>query len=67
MRERDGKSQWSGAEPTMSELAAYIAETCRDLRSLTTSPRFRTISYLLDNVSVEAEKIARSAEDNHHR
>ena len=50
----------SRAEPTATEIATYVAETCRELRVVTKDPRFRTLSYLIDHVRIEAEKIART-------
>lgn len=44
--------------PTDKEICLYVAEMCTELRRMARRPRFRTISYLLDMVRLEAEKIA---------
>ena len=45
-------------QPSVAEIAAYIAETCAELRRIAKAPRLRTISYLLDSIRIEAEKVA---------
>ena len=51
----------SKREPTDEDVARYVAETCRDLRTVTNKPAFRVISYLLHQVQDEAERMARTA------
>ena len=47
-----------GAAPTETELCAYVAEMCGELRTLTKRPSFRTLNYLLDMARLEAERMA---------
>jgi hypothetical protein len=47
-----------GSQPSDKEICLYVAEMCTELRRMARRPRFRTISYLLDMVRLEAEKIA---------
>lgn len=49
----------AGAAPTETELCAYVAEMCGELRSLTRRPSFRTLNYLLDMARLEAERMAK--------
>ena len=42
-----------------AEIAAYVAEICRELRGLSWEPKFRTLNYLLDMARLEAERMAR--------
>ena len=51
----------SAEEPTDAELAAYVAEACRELRTLGRTSSYRTVNYLLGLVQMEAEKIAQAA------
>ncbi len=44
--------------PSDKDICLYVAEMCTELRRMARRPRFRTISYLLDVVRLEAEKIA---------
>ena len=43
-----------------AEIAAYVAEICRELRDLSRDPEFRLVSYLLDMVQFEAERVAKA-------
>ncbi len=45
-------------QPSVAGIAAYIAETCAELTRIAKAPRLRTISYLLDSIRLEAEKVA---------
>ena len=47
-----------GLPPSDKEICLYVAEMCSELRRMARRPRFRTISYLLDMVRLEAEKMA---------
>lgn len=50
-------------EPTDEELAVAIAETCRELRTLGSGPRFETIHYLLDEIRIQTNQFVRPVED----
>ena len=59
----DGELPRSLQPPTTAtdaEIAAYVAEACRDLRGLSRTVRFRTLNYMLDAARIEAERIARA-------
>jgi hypothetical protein len=47
-----------GTPPSDKQVSLYVAEMCVELRRMARKPRFRTISYLLDMVRLEAERIA---------
>ena len=44
---------------TDAQLATYIAEMCREMRSLSRAPQFRALNYLLDMARIEAERLAK--------
>lgn len=44
-----------------AEIAAYIAEICRELRGLSRDPEFRLMNYLLEMVRSEAERVAKAS------
>lgn len=46
-----------------AQIAAYVAEICRELRGLSREPEFRTLNYLLDMARLEAERMARKPSD----
>ena len=43
-----------------AEIAAYVAEICRELRGLSRDPEFRLLNYMLDMVRSEAERLAKT-------
>ena len=43
------------------EIAAYVAEICRELRGLSRDPEFRLLNYLLDMVQSEAERVVKAS------
>ena len=45
------------------EIAAYVAEICRELRGLSREPEFWTSNYLLDMARLEAERMVKKPSD----
>ena len=49
-------------EATDADLAAHVADVCRELMSLSQDPGFRTLNGILDMARTEAERVAKNAE-----